>query len=98
MRYIAELVDLMEVELDNAKEYAEKFVIMSANDDEYAKKFKAMSEESLKHSTIIYSLVIREINKLKNTYTLPIKMKECWKQKEEKYIEKSAWIKQMLSM
>lgn len=98
MRYIAELVDLMETELDNAKEYAERYVVMTFSNDDYAKKFKTMAEESIKHSTVIYNLVIREVGKLKDTYTPPAKMKECWKQKEEKYIEKTAWIKQMISI
>lgn len=98
VKAIAELIDLMDDELENAKEYAERFIMMSTNNDDYAKKFKTMSEESLNHSTIIYTLIVREINKLKAAYTPPVKMKEFWKQKEEKYIEKSAWIKQMLSL
>lgn len=98
MKTIGEIIDLMDTELDLAKDYAERSIVMDANTDDVAKKFKAMAEESLKHSTILFNYAVREIGRLKERYTLPVKMKEIWNKKQNYYIEQTAWIKQMLEM
>ena len=98
MKTIGEIIDLMDTELDLAKDYAERSIVMDAKADDVAKKFKAMAEESLKHSTVLFNYAVREIGRLKERYTLPVKMKEIWNKKQEYYIEQTAWIKQMLEM
>lgn len=98
MKAIAELVDLMDDELESAKDYAERYIMLKSNNDEFSDKFKSMSEDELKHSITIHDLAIREINRLSEIYNPPVAMQEIWDKKHTKYIEQTAWIKQMLTM
>lgn len=83
----------------SAKDYAEKYVdCKSQNKTEWASKFKKMAEDELVHSTNLHSLAIEEIEQLKKVYVAPESMQEKWDKSHKKYIERTAWIKQMLAM
>lgn len=41
---------------------------------------------------------MNEINELKKVYTPPEEMMEKWEHEHREFIEKTAWIKQMLAM
>ena len=104
MTHIKELCDEIMDELHSAKEYAEEYLTFKAKDDgsknygTWAKRYHEMAEDELKHANYIHERVVAEIEELKKVYTPPQEMMEKWDADHKKYIEKAAWIKQMLTM
>ena len=52
----------------------------------------------MKHANYIHERVVAEIDELKKVYTQPEDMMQKWESDHKKYIEKAAWVKQMLAM
>ena len=99
MTRIKNLADEIKDELCSAKEYAEEYLSFKAkNNSEWAKRYDEMAHDELKHASYLHDRVVEEIEELRKTYTPPEEMMEKWDADHKKYIEKSAWIKQMLSM
>lgn len=99
MKKIADLVDRIDEELEDAKHYAEKSLEYKVDEEmEWSNKFKEMSNDELKHATYIHDLAVQEIRKLEKVYVAPVEMREIWDKQHQKFIERTAWIKQMLSM
>lgn len=99
MTKIKKLADEIADELDSAKEYAENHLMYKAKgNDEWSKRFYSMAEDELRHSENLHDLAVEEINELKNVYTPPQEMLDKWESDHRKFIEKTAWIKQMLAM
>lgn len=107
MERIKKLADEIMDELCSAKEYAEKYLTYKAKGasgssnkdyDTWAKKFYEMAEDELKHGSYLHDLAVEEIDELRKVYTPPQEMLEKWESDHKKYIEKAAWIKQMLAM
>jgi hypothetical protein len=96
---IKKLADEIQDELCSAKEYAEKYVEYKAsNDSQWAGRFNEMAKDELKHADYLHELAVNEINKLSSVYTPPTEMMEKWDMDHKKYVEKAAWIKQMLQL
>ena len=86
-------------ELCSAKDYAEKYVEYKAsNESQWAGRFNEMAKDELKHADYLHELAVNEINKLSSVYTPPTEMMEKWDADHKKYVEKAAWIKQMLML
>lgn len=99
MRMIGELVDFIDEELEGAKTYAEKSLQLKAEGvNDYSNKFKTLANQELDHANIIHEYAISQINKLNQVYTAPVEMQEAWDKSHKEYVEKTAWIKQMLTM
>lgn len=99
MKKIKKLVDMIDEELCSAKEYAEKYIeFKSKNDISWANKFKEMSNDELIHAMNIHDLATKEIEELNKVFIAPVEMEEEWEHSHKEYIEKAAWIKQMLMM
>ena len=99
MKTIKWYVESIEEELESAKQYAEKYVELKANDDIHsANIYKEMATDELKHASYEHEFAIKEIHKISNVYTAPSDMQEKWEKSHKEYVEKSAWIRQMLSM
>lgn len=99
MRLVLDYLDRMENELEDAKEFAESFLQYKAeNKIDLAEKYKEMSEDELKHASYIRDISIKKFDELKSCYIPPVKLEEIWSKKQIKFIEDTAWIKQMLSM
>lgn len=99
MRKIQELVELIDEELEGAKNYAECYLEKkAAGESRWAGKFQEMAQDELKHANYIHDLAMAEITKLKTVYTPPVEMEEKWTTSHKKYVETAAWIKQMLAM
>lgn len=99
MQRIKELVDHIDEELCGAKEYAECYLTYKAKGNStYANKYKEMATDELKHSNYLHEIAITEIEELNRVYTPPVEMEEEWDKSHKRYIEKAAWIKQMLAM
>ena len=99
MTRIKKLADEIKDELCSAKEYAEESLTFKAKDDSgWANRYKEMAQDELKHADYLHDRVVEEIEELQKVYTPPEEMMEKWDSDHKKYIEKAAWIRQMLSM
>ena len=99
MTRIKNLADEIKDELHSAKEYAEEYLSFKAkNETAWANRYKEMAQEELKHAGYIHDRVVVEIEELRKIYTPPQEMLDKWDADHKKYIEKAAWIRQMLAM
>ena len=99
MTKIKKLADDIMDELDSAKEYAEEYLTFKAKgNDPWAKRYYEMSNDELKHAGYLHDRAVEEIEEIRKVYTPPQDMLEKWEADHKRYIEKAAWIKQMLSM
>lgn len=99
MKVIKQLVDKIDEELEGAQEYAEKYVEEKANNDsEWANTFRTMSEDELAHANKIHAYAVREIDKLRQVYQPSQEMLDKWDESHKQYVERAAWIKQMLAL
>jgi hypothetical protein len=63
-----------------------------------ANKYKEMAMDELKHATYEHEWATKEIAKISSVYDAPMDMMEKWEKSHKEYVEKVAWIRQMLSM
>ena len=100
MKHIQEYVMQIREELEGAKDYAEKSLYWKyeGNDNRY-RQYHSMAEQELSHSSIIHQLAVEDIDKMKQRgYNPTAEMEEQWQKSHAEYVEKVAWIKQMLAM
>ena len=99
MRFIKNLVECLDEEIEGAKDYAEKYVECKAKGNmTRANKYKEMAQDELKHTGYIHEMAVADIEELKRVYTAPAEMLEKWEKAHKEYVEKVAWIKQMLML
>ena len=99
MTIIKNMVEAIEEELEGAKDYAEKYVECKAKEKmQKASRYKEMAEDELKHAMYIHEWAVREVEQISTVYTPPVEMMEKWEKAHKEYVEKVAWIKQMLTM
>lgn len=99
MKRIKKLVEEIDEELEGAKEYAEMCLERKADGDgAWAQRFAEMANDELKHAGYIHEYTVKEITKLREVYTPPQDMLDKWDKSHKGYVEKAAWIKQMLAM
>lgn len=99
MRKIKNYVDKISEETEGAKEYAEKYVEEKAKGDmPRANKYREMATDELKHANYIHEFATADITELERIYTPPAEMLDKWEHAHREYVEKVAWIKQMLAM
>lgn len=99
MKKIQAYVDKIDEELCGAKDYAECYVEMKAKSNmSLANKYKEMSNDELKHAMYLHDIAVAEIEELNKVYTPPADMQEKWDKSHKQYVEKAAWIKQMLTL
>jgi len=99
MKKIQRLVDHIDEEICGAKDYAESYLEYKAvGNAQWANKYREMANDELKHATYIHDIITSEIETLSKVYTPPVEMEEKWDKSHKEYVEKVAWIKQMLAM
>lgn len=99
MKSIKKYVERIDEEIESAEEYAEKYVECKAKGNiQVANRYHEMSEDELKHAMYVHEWAVKEIEEISKVYTAPVDMLEKWEHEHKKYVEKVAWIKQMLSM
>lgn len=99
MTKIKKLAEHIEEELCGAKDYAEKYVEYKAKgENQWATRFKEMANDEIKHAGYLHDLAIQEIETLSKVYTSPVEMQEKWDKEHKEYVEKAAWVKQMLTL
>lgn len=99
MRSIKAYVEHIDEELEGAKDYAEKYVEAKAKGNvSMANKYKEMASDELRHAGYVHEFAVAEIDALSKVYTPPVEMQKKWEESHREYVEKAAWIRQMLSM
>lgn len=99
MKFIKSIIEQLDEEIEGAKEYAEKYVEYKAKGNlQRGNKYKEMANDELKHCNYIHEMAVQEIEELKKVYTAPAHMQEKWEAAHKDYVEKVAWIKQMLTL
>ena len=99
MTRIKKLADEIKDELCSAKDYAEEAIYYkSKGNAEWYKRYEGMAEDELRHSSILHDRVVSEIDQLREVMTPPEEMLEKWEHDHKEYVEKAAWVKQMLAM
>ena len=99
MTKIKVLVEQIKDELCSAKDYAEEYLSFKAQGNgAWANRYKEMSTDELKHAEYIHERATIEIEELRKVYTPPEEMLEKWNKDHKEYVEKAAWIRQMLAM
>lgn len=100
MKKIKDLVEHIKDELEDAQTYAECYVENKAmGETQIASKYKEMANDELKHATYEHDMVIEEIKRVQGAgMEPPAEMLEKWDKEHKKYVDKAAWIKQMLTL
>ena len=99
MRAIKKYVDDIDDEIDGARDYAEKYVeCKSKGDMAKANLFKEMAQDELKHATYIHEMAVAEIAEIGKVFKAPVEMEEAWEHAHKAYVERAAWVRQMLAM
>lgn len=99
MKIIKRKVDEMNDEIHSAQKYAERAIEYKAlGDNSLYNRFKEMSNEEIAHGMTIHQILVKDIENLSKVYTPPQDMLEKWEEAHARYIDKVAWIKQMLNM
>jgi hypothetical protein len=99
MRAIKMYVDALDEEIEGAKDYAEKYVEAKAkNEPTKATRYKEMANDELKHAMYIHEWAVETITEVSKVFKAPTEMEEKWEKAHKEYVEKVAWIKQMLAM
>ena len=99
MKIVKKLVDKIDEELLGAQTYAEMYVEQrSEGMTEWANTFRAVAEDELKHATKMHDFAVAKIEKLKAVYNPSQEMLDKWEASHKEYVDKAAWIKQMLTM
>ena len=100
MKKIKDLADEIKDEIGGAKKYAECYVEAKVNgNSSMATKYKEMANDELKHAGYLHEFVVAEINKIKSSgIQYPPEMEDRWKTVHAEYVDKAAWVKQMLTL
>jgi hypothetical protein len=99
MRAIKKYVEAIDEEIEGAKDYAEKYVECKAKGDmSKANRYKEMASDELKHAMYQHEWAVAEISEISKVFVPPADMEEKWEKAHKEYVEKTAWIKQMLSL
>lgn len=100
MKKIKDYVDKMAEEIDGAKEYIEKALWYKAKGDTIRyNKYKEMAMCELNHAEIIHTFAVEDVAKLTEVFPdPPSEMMDKWNEAHKCYVEKVAWVRQMLAM
>ena len=99
MTKIKKLAEEIMDEICSAKEYAEEYLSYKAKGNaNWAKRYEEMAHDELKHAGYLHDRVVEEIEELRKVYTPPQNMLDKWEADHKEYVEKAAWIRQMLAM
>lgn len=99
MRTIKNYIDSIEDELESAKDYAEKALEEKARGNTaISNRYKEMAQDELKHGSFLHEMATKSADELSKVFTPPEEMLEKWRKAHADYVEKAAWVKQMLSL
>lgn len=98
MKYIDELIEKIDDEIDGAMEYAEDSIVYKAMGNmARASQFREMAMQELNHATILRDYSIQDVEALKKVHSsLSEEDKECWERCLKKSNERMAIIRNMV--
>ena len=95
---ITHLYDEMCEELESAEEYGKLSMMWKPKNAEYARTYHTMANDELRHAGLMHDMATIEMEKLKKEHPDAPFAAEYQRHFGEKFIDKSAKIKQMLMM
>ena len=99
MTKIKKLAEHIEEEICGAKEYAEKDVECKAKCNmQWSNRYKEMANDELKHAGYLHDKVTQDIEEISKVFKPTEEMEEKWEKCHKRYVEQTAWIKQMLML
>lgn len=99
MTKIKMLSDELCEELEDAKKYAERYVEYKVRgQSDVASMYKKMANDELAHGTNLHGIIVNEIKAIEGTTTPPQWMLDKWSETHKWYVEKEAFVKQILNM
>lgn len=99
MTKIKRYVECIDEELADAKDYAEKYIECKAMDNmSKANKYKEMAFDELKHANYIHDFAVGDIELIAKINPPTVEMEDAWNHSHKEYVERTAWIRQMLQM
>lgn len=99
MKAIKLYVEAIEEEIEGAKNYAEKYVEAKAKGNiEKAEHYKEMANDELKHASYQHHWATAEVESISKIFKPPVEMQEKWEKAHQRYVEKAAWVRQMLAL
>ena len=100
MQKIKEIIEKLDDEIKDAKSKAEEYADFKlAGDRQEASASKQAALDELKHADLYHTRAVKEIQRIKQVYPEPpAKMMEKWEKEHHEYIDRVAFIKQILSM
>ena len=99
MKAIQKFVERIEEEIEDAAYYAEKAVeCKAAGNMRDAEKYREMASDELKHGTMLHEMATVAITQLNKVFKPTTEMQEKWDHSHKIFVERVAWIKQMLAM
>ena len=99
MTKIKKMSDQIMDEVCGAKEYAEMYVESKAKGNQtWANRYREMSLDELKHAQYIHEATVSEIEEIRRVVTPPQEMLDKWEKLHADYVDKAAWVRQMLAL
>ena len=99
MKIVKNIVDRINDELCDAQMYAEKMIeAKSVGDSKWASRYKSMAEDEMTHAMNMHDLGVETIEKIRSVYEPNQDMLDKWEHAHKEYVEKAAWIKQMMTL
>ena len=99
MKMIHEKIENICEELEDALEYAEKYMVCKARGNlGHANKFKEMAHDELNHANMLHELYTADIEELNKVYTLTEEEEKAWEHCHKHFAEKVAMVRHILSM
>ena len=100
MKKIKEYVEGIEEEICGAKNYIEKALWYKAQGNTIRyNKYREMAMQELQHGENLHTFCVEDIAKLEEVYPeVPTEMMDKWNESHKKFVEKTAWVKQMIAM
>lgn len=99
MKKLIDIIDKIDEEIESAKEYAEKYIEYKVAEDEIKEDiFKEMAQDELRHASFLHETLLKEIETISKVFVAPEQIRKIWEESHKRFVEKSAWIKQMLAM
>lgn len=98
MKYIDDMVEKVDEEIEGAMEYAEQYIVQrAAGNMSRAGQYREMAMQELNHATIIRDYAIQDVEAIKKNHTLTEEEDERWNRCLRKLTEKMAGVKTLLA-
>lgn len=99
MNTIDELIDLIDDELSFARNYAERNILLKASKNQaWATRFEKLAKDSLSHASVLQEYLVEQKQNISQVYELPVETQDRIAKITVELVQRTAWIKQMLSM